>query len=167
MLPTRRRRLFVDFKLQGALLVHTLIYWLYCLLSVSLIALCWIIFVQRPETSSQLFSTLWMNFGPALIGSLVLLPIVLMDCLRLSNRFAGPMVRIQSAMKQLADGETAAPVHLRDHDFWHEFSQNLNRVIADSAKQTESSDEGPARPTTGLDATSSSPKEASHSDVAI
>ena len=127
---TRRRRLFVDFKLQGVLLAHTAIYWCYCLLSVTLTATCWVVFAHRPGSSAELFSTLWGYFGPALIGSILLLPLVLMDCLRLSNRFAGPMVRLRVAMHRLANGEPVKPVKLRDGDFWCEFAADFNRVLA-------------------------------------
>lgn len=133
MLLVRRRRLFVDFKLQGALLLHTTIYWFYCLLSVVLIGCCWIVFVQRPGTSGELFRTLWHNLGPALIGSLLLLPLVLMDCLRLSHRFAGPMVRLHRAMEQLANGEPVKPMDFRKGDFWAEFTHHFNRVVAQHA----------------------------------
>ena len=130
---TRRRRLFVDFKLQGVLLAHTAIYWCYCLLSVTLIARCWVVFAHRPGSSAELFSTLWGYFGPALFGSILLLPLVLMDCLRLSNRFAGPMVRLRVAMHRLANGEPVKPVKLRDGDFWCEFAEDFNRVLAREA----------------------------------
>lgn len=126
----RRRRLFVDFKLQGVLLAHTAIYWLYCLLSVTLTATCWVVFAHRPGSSAELFGTLWGYFGPAMVGSILLLPLVLMDCLRLSNRFAGPMVRLRVAMHRLANGESVQPVKLRDGDFWWEFAEDFNRVLA-------------------------------------
>ena len=129
MFFSRRRRLFVDFKLQGALVLHATLYWFYCLLSVSLIAFCWIIVVQRPATSGELFQTLWMNYGPALLGSLILFPIVFIDCLRTSNRFAGPMVRVQKAMKQLANGEAVEPISLRKDDYWREFAADFNRLL--------------------------------------
>ena len=127
---TRRRRLFVDWKLQGWLLINTAIYWLYCLLSVTLIAFCWIILVQRPSTSGELLRLLGTNFGPALIGSVLLLPLVLLDSLRFSNRFAGSMVRIQREMKKMANGEPAIPVHVRTGDFWSDFAEDFNRVMA-------------------------------------
>lgn len=130
MFSTRRRRLFVDFKLQGVLLVHTAIYWFHCLLSVMLIAFCWIILVERPGTSGELLGVIGSNYVPVLLGSVLLLPLVLMDCLRVSNRLAGPMLRIHRSVKQLADGVPADPVHLREKDFWKEFSDDLNRLIA-------------------------------------
>jgi hypothetical protein len=130
MSQIRRRRLLVDAKLQGALLSHVALYWLYCLLSVTMVALVWIVFVKRPPTSADLFQQLWENFGPALLGSILLLPLVLLDCLRVSNRLAGPMLRLRREMKALANGEVACPVQLRDGDFWLDFAQDWNQLLA-------------------------------------
>jgi hypothetical protein len=142
----RRHKLFVDVKLQGALLAHTTMYWSYCLLSVGVIAIAWIVLAKKPATSADLFENLWQNFGPALIGAFLLLPLVLLDCLRLSNRFAGPMVRIQRSLKQLANGEKATKIKLREGDYWSEFAEDLNRVI----DKTEAAADEPKRapPTT-------------------
>ena len=125
----RRHQLFADRNLQGALLVHTAIYWFYCLFSVTLIAVCWIIFTKQPESSVELFTQLWLNCGPALLGSVLLLPLVMLDCLRLSSKFAGPMVRMQRVMRELAAGETPPPFRLRPGDYWDEFADNMNLVM--------------------------------------
>ncbi|MBC8353440.1 MAG: hypothetical protein H8E66_15685 [Planctomycetes bacterium] len=125
----RRHQMFADRKIQGALLAHTAIYWFYCLFSVTLVAVCWIIFTKQPETSAELFTQLWFNCGPALLGSVLLLPLVLLDCLRLSSRFAGPMVRMQRVMREMAAGETPAAFTLRPGDYWTEFAENMNIVM--------------------------------------
>lgn len=125
---SRRQRLFADRHLQGALLAHTTIYWFYCLFSVTLIAVCWIIFSQQPDSSSDLFTQLWLSCGPALLGSVLLLPLVLLDCLRLSNRFAGPMLRFQRAMRELAEEGHTKEIQLRKGDYWSDFARDLNIV---------------------------------------
>jgi hypothetical protein len=132
----RRHQMIADRKLQGVLLAHTVIYWFYCLFSVTLIAVCWIIFTKQPESSSELFTQLWLNCGPALLGSVLLLPLVLLDCVRLSSRFAGPMVRMQRVMQQLAAGETPPAIALRPEDYWSEFAENINAVM-DLLRQQE------------------------------
>ena len=129
MSQIRRRQILVDAKLQGTLVFHALLYWLYCLLTVSVIATVWIVFSRRPPSSAQLFEELWTNCGPALLGSIMLLPLVLLDCLRQSNRFAGPMLRLHRAIEELADGETPRHVKLRKDDFWNEFAESVNRLI--------------------------------------
>jgi hypothetical protein len=125
----RRHQMIADKKLQGALLAHTTIYWFYCLFSVTLIAVCWIIVSKQPESSSELFTLLWLNCGPALLGSVVLLPLVLLDCLKLSSRFAGPMVRMQRVMRELAAGENPPAITLRPGDYWTEFADDFNMVM--------------------------------------
>ncbi len=133
----RRHRMLADRKIQGALLAHTAIYWFYCLFSVTLIAVCWIIFTKQPESSTELFTQLWLNCGPALLGSVLLLPLVMLDCLRLSSRFAGPMVRMQRVMRELAEGETPPAFTLRPGDFWTEFAENMNTVMERLRQQSQ------------------------------
>ena len=124
----RRHQVISDRNLQGTLLAHATIYWFYCLFSVTLIAVFWIIVTKRPESSSELFAQLWLNCGPALLGSVVLLPLVLLDCLRLSNRFAGPMVRMQRVLRELAAGERTEAITLRPGDYWVECAESINTV---------------------------------------
>jgi hypothetical protein len=129
MSQKRRQRLLVDLKLQGNILVHTALYWLYCLLGIAFVAASWILCVQHPNTSGELLSMLWTTLGPAILGSLVLLPLVLLDSLRLSHRIAGPMIRFRKAMKSMAADEPTKPVLLRDDDFWSDFADDINQII--------------------------------------
>lgn len=129
MSQIRRRQMFVDARLQGALLLQVALYWLYCLLSVAFVALIWIVFIKRPLSSTDLFQELWNSCGPALLGSVLLLPLVLLDCLRISNRFAGPMLRLRREMKAFGEGKVACSVLLRDGDFWWDFAEDWNRVL--------------------------------------
>lgn len=128
MKSVRRGQLFVDAPVQGALAVRMILYWLFCLLTVSLMLVCWTILSDQPQSSGELFELAWTRGGPALVGSLLLLPIVMVDCVRLSNRFAGPVLRLRRGMKQLADGELVQPVNVRKGDFWFDFAADFNRL---------------------------------------
>ncbi len=159
----RRHQMIADKKLQGALLAHTTIYWFYCLFSVTLIAVVWIIFSKQPESSSELFTQLWLNCGPALLGSVLLLPLVLLDCLRLSGRFAGPMVRMQRVMRELAAGQSPDAIKLRPGDYWTEFAEDFNVVMERLRKQDSqvpTQTKRPAAPATSKPATSEAPAKA-------
>ena len=157
MSQIRRRQLWVDAKVQGTLLLHVILYWFYCLLTVMVMALVCIVFSKRPSTSVDLFQELWLNCGPALLGSVLLLPLVLLDCLRLSNRFTGPMMRLHREIKALADGEVSRSVQLREGDFWLEFDEDWNRVVArySSAGSDEITNSQPNSPPTTPTANSS------------
>jgi len=142
----RRHQMIADKQLQGTLLAHAAIYWFYCLFSVTLIAVCWILFTKQPESSSELFTQLWLNCGPALLGSVLLLPLVLLDCLRLSSRFAGPMVRMQRVMRELAAGKTPPAFTLRPGDYWTEFAENFN-IVMERLRQHDSQTNSTRSPT--------------------
>lgn len=127
----RRGKLFVDPQVQGALILRVILYWVVCLATITLMLLGWRILYGRPDAVFQThLDEMWFQYGPAMIASLVLLPLVTLDIVRLSNRFVGPLVRLRRAMRALARGEHVDPISFRDGDFWLEFAQEFNAVLA-------------------------------------
>ena len=125
-----RKHLFVDYKVQGALINRVLIYWLVCLVTLTLMILCWRIITGPARMFYTHFNDMWFFYGPAAIASLLLVPLVVIDVVRLSNRFVGPLVRLRRAMRALARGDEVAPLEFREGDFWQDFAQEFN-VIAE------------------------------------
>ena len=126
----KRRKLFVDVSVQGALIGHAILYWFTCLVTLTLLLFCWQIITGPVRPFSTHWEHLWFHNGPALVASLLLLPMVVLDLLRLSNRFVGPLVRLRGGWKRLASGEPAAPIHFRKGDFWQEFADHFNATAA-------------------------------------
>lgn len=124
-----RKRLFVDPKVQGALVMRVLLYWIVCLITIMLMLLCWRV-LRTPRIFYTHFGDMWFQYGPALVASFVLLPMVIVDIIRLSNRFTGPLVRLRRSMRALARGEHVEPIHFREDDFWREFAEEFNAVVA-------------------------------------
>ena len=46
-----------------------------------------------------------------------------------SNRFAGPMVRVRWTLQRIAEGEDVKPLSFREGDFWQEFSDDFNAAM--------------------------------------
>ena len=65
---------------------------------------------------------------PAMITSLMVLPIVMLDLLKFSNRFAGPIVNISKKIDQMANGQTIDEISLRKCDFLSDLVGSLNAV---------------------------------------
>ncbi|MCA9268571.1 MAG: hypothetical protein KDA41_08880 [Planctomycetales bacterium] len=126
----RRRRLFIEPRMQGILCFKILIYWLNGFLTIGLLIACLSFFTERPQTSAELATLTWQKIWPALLASLVLLPLILTDCVRWSNRFAGPMVRMSQALHALAERRDVAPLKLRQGDLWYEMAEDFNRIAA-------------------------------------
>jgi hypothetical protein len=125
-----RKRFFVDFRVQGALIVRVVLYWLMCLATMALFLLGWRM-LRGPVRSVHLhLNELWAQYGPLAAASLLLLPIVILDLLQISNRFAGPMVRLRRSMHDLALGKPVKAIHFRQGDFWSEIAEDFNKIAA-------------------------------------
>ncbi len=131
-----RKRFLVDYRVQGALIVRVVLYWLTCLLTIMLFLLGWGMITGPDRPLNARLTELWTLNGPAAVASLLLLPAVIFDLLRLSNRFAGPVFRLRRSMHDLAQGKPVAPVRFRQNDFWQKFADDFNAIAA-RAQDTE------------------------------
>jgi hypothetical protein len=132
----RRTNYLVDREVQGMLMLRVAIYWLFCLLSVSLMLICWNAYTGPSRRFIDLATDLYFRYGPALAASLLVLPIVMMDVVRLSNRFVGPVFRLRQGLTDLANGRPPHPMNFREHDFWSELGAEFNRAAARVARDT-------------------------------
>jgi hypothetical protein len=158
-MPRFRRRIFlIDYQVQGALAIRVVAYWLYFLFAISMLLLWWDLFTGPPRRFLVVVSEVLPRFAPAAVASLLVLPLVVMDVLRLSNRFAGPAHRLENALRELAEGKKVRPLHFRDKDFWQETAAQLNRV-AERLEGTATVSEGLSIPAESIRTTADDPAE--------
>jgi hypothetical protein len=125
-----RKHFFVDRKVQGALIARVVMYWLACLITIALMLLSWDVFTGPPRKFYLHFGNMWFFYGPAAIASLLLLPLIIVDIIRISNRFVGPLLRLRRSMRALARGEYVEPIEFRNKDFWYDFADEFNAIRA-------------------------------------
>lgn len=132
----KRKRFLVEKQVQGALGWRIAAHW-FAFLGLSVFATCSLQILGNFESGS-----LWGSFQRALLGQigsiavlLALLPWFIHDSLKLSNRFAGPMVRLQKSIVELTKSNEVLPVTFRTQDFWQEIAVDFNelqmRVLAE------------------------------------
>ena len=124
-----RKKKFVDAEVQGALTKRLTLHWaLYISLSaVLIVGLKWL---NNPFSPlSDHLAEAWITYGSVLVVLLSLAPMFIFDTIKLSNRFAGPVLRIRNAARQLAAGKTPEKIKLRDDDFWKNLAEEFNSVI--------------------------------------
>ncbi len=124
-----RKRLFVDPNVQGTLIIRVILYWIVCLLTIAMMLMCWRIVTGPARGVVWQVNDVWYQFGPAFVASFLLLPMVIIDIIRVSNRFAGPMIRLRRAMRDVAEGRSTRPIRFRDDDFWQDFAGEFNAVL--------------------------------------
>jgi hypothetical protein len=123
-----RKRLFVDSKVQGALIMRTCLYWVFCFAAITIMLLIWRS-VAMAEPFWMQFDEIWQRHAPIVVAAALLLPVLLVDVVRVSNRFAGPMYRMRRYMREVANGQDAQPVKFREYDYWTEFADELNAML--------------------------------------
>lgn len=133
----KRKKLFVDGAVQGSLLRRVAFHW--SLYFTGLVVVLGIFYVLQGFATSKPIS---LNgfFQEHLILFAVLLsliPVFLYDTLKLSHRFAGPIVRLRGGLRDWADGKDVQPISLRKHDFWSELADEFNRAIERHERELE------------------------------
>jgi hypothetical protein len=130
MAKFKRRQLFVDPKVQGVLILRVFGYWSVTMITITCMVLSWQMVTSPPRPFVEHFVALWGQYGPAFLASVLLLPMIAIDCVRVSNRFAGPLYRLRRCMRDLTAGLPVPPVHFRDGDFWCDVADEFNAVSA-------------------------------------
>ena len=132
----RRRTHFVDKDVQGALAIRVIVYWAACLWGIFCVLAGFPVFVTSwlapPGVPSpgEIVADTWSDFWPAMLASLLMLPLLIKDVIRTSNRFVGPFFRLRGAMRKLAEGEPVADIRFRKNDFWYEVAEDFNKIAA-------------------------------------
>lgn len=126
----KRKRLFIDPQVQGALVRHIVVYWLTCLTALFVVLWWWSIFMLPDRPILSHMDQVWPVFGPVLVTSFLIVPLIILDTIRLSNRFAGPMLRMRRTMHLLSEDRKVYPVHFRENDFWGDFADDFNEMLA-------------------------------------
>ena len=126
-----RARILVDPKVQWSITGRVLIHWslfLVCILSIS--SMVRVLAAVGEQPFADAFRSALISQIPIFGVMLMLLPIFLRDTLKLSNRFAGPMYRLRTALSALSQSEKIGPIKFRTGDFWQEAATDFNTVLS-------------------------------------
>ena len=133
----QRRKSYCDPKVQGALVRRFLLHWLLFVFSAFTLLVVWQVLVSGDPIGGfrQAFQEVMVRNLPVFVVLVLLLPVFIKDTITLSNRFAGPIVRLRESLRDWADGNPVRPINLRDGDFWQELADLFNRAV--EKNQTE------------------------------
>ena len=134
----KRWHLFIDRPVQSALLARVVLYWAVSLLTQVLMVVFFAVISSSPDDFYLRAQQLWSHLQLAIIASALILPLILLDVLRLSHRWVGPIFRVRSALRSLSRGERVPPIRLRQGDFWQELAGDFN-VVADQLRRQQAS----------------------------
>jgi len=129
MTKPRRKKHFIDSCVQGALARRIIVHWLVFLGVGSLVAfiLQFLSNPFRPLTAHA--QDMWWTHGPFLLVMAFLLPVFVVDTVKLSHRFAGPIFALRRALRGIAQGEKPRRLKFRKRDFWHDLAEDYNALL--------------------------------------
>ncbi len=135
--PTRKKT-FVDAKVQGALVRRLVFHWAAFIGVASLVAFCLQVLTNPFRSLDEHIQQMWQTHGPFLLVLFFLLPVFIVDTIKLSHRFAGPIYRLRNTIRKMAAGEPYQPVKFREIDFWQGLAEDFNQMVERiSAKDTD------------------------------
>lgn len=129
-----RQQLLVDSSVQISVLCRTGLYVTAC----AVYFLVMLLFTESMSSPERNFGEAIMNCVHDSIywapGLLLLLPLVVVDILQVTNRFAGPIFRLRREMQLLARDQSERPLEFRDDDCWLAMAGEFN-VLRDELMQ--------------------------------
>lgn len=129
----KRKRYLVDARLQGTVALRVVMYWLGCMSLATVALVTWRTLTGPARMFYTHLDDIWFQYGALYVILLSFLPLFVIDSIRMSNRFAGPVYRLRRAFQDLAAGKEVAPIHFRDTDFWQEVAADFNAAMAQQA----------------------------------
>ena len=73
--------------------------------------------------------TLWQKAAPLVICMFLLMPFMIWDLVKLSNRIAGPLFRFESILKDFAKSGTLRPAKIRQGDLLTDYQSRFNEFV--------------------------------------
>ena len=124
-----RKKTFVDPKVQGALVRRLVLHWFTFIAVAALVAFGLQMMSNPFRSAREHAQQLWWTHGPFLLVLFFMLPVFILDTIKLSHRFVGPIYRLRNTIRGLANGEPYRPLQFRDFDFWRGLADDFNRMI--------------------------------------
>ncbi len=131
MAEFERKTNFIDANVQGSLVLRICLHWIGFLI---LTGGCFI-FLQALLSIAD--GSLWVRiqktsreFMLLAVLMLAILPAFILDSIRFSNRFVGPIYRLRRALRELNEHGHCEEIRFREHDFWQEIADDFNAVAA-------------------------------------
>jgi hypothetical protein len=129
MVQPRRTKHFIDSNVQGALARRIILHWL-AFLGVAFFVSFILQVLSNPfRPILAHMHDLWFTHGPFLLVMLFLLPVFVMDTVKLSHRFAGPIFSLRRAIREIATGQPPRRLKFRRLDFWKDLADDYNTML--------------------------------------
>jgi hypothetical protein len=125
----KRKKLFIDKQVQGALVRQLVLRWIIA----GFLIFLFLLVIQIVGSGANLnvdqhMGEMWAKYGGLLLAVVLVFPLFIYDSIKLGHRLAGPIFSFRRALSTLAQGKPIRPIQFRDDDFWSELTDDLNKI---------------------------------------
>ncbi len=125
----KRKKQFTESAVQGALVRRMACHWFLFLIASTVLLIGLRILSDPFQPLGTHFTAFMREHIFFLLLMACMTPIFLWDTVKLSNRFAGPVMRVHRAMRDLNEGKAVQEVRIRHTDFWHKLADEFNCLL--------------------------------------
>jgi hypothetical protein len=120
---------FIDANVQGALARRIVFHWLAFMAVAFLVSFILQVLSNPFRPISEHAQNLWFTHGPFLLVMFFLLPVFIVDSIKLSHRFAGPIFSLRRAIRDIVAGQPPRRLKFRRRDFWQDLAIDYNAML--------------------------------------
>lgn len=129
MAEFQRKQNFIDKSVQGGLVRRIFMHWLVFFVVTTLAVLSLKTLLGEPSLSfGERLSKEFGDFIYLGIVFIAIFPAFMLDTVRFSNRFVGPIARLRRHLSELGQNGETQDVKFRDNDFWQAIAGEFNAV---------------------------------------
>jgi hypothetical protein len=129
MAQPRRTKKFIDASVQGALARRIILHWLVFLGVAALVSFILQVLSNPFRPLATHVQDMWWTHGPFLLVMVFLLPVFVVDTIKVSHRFAGPIFAMRRAIRDVVQGKPPHKLKFRQRDFWHDLADDYNAML--------------------------------------
>ncbi|WP_182865082.1 hypothetical protein [Stieleria mannarensis] len=132
---SQRNRFLIDPKVQWSIIRRMSMHWSLTILALLAIGIgVQLIYAPGNQSFNQAIARSFGAQAPLLCIMVMLYPVYVWDIVKLTHRFAGPMLRLRGILNELADGGRAMKLKFRPNDFWQETATDFNRFYEEHVR---------------------------------
>jgi len=129
MSEVNRKKTYVDPQVQGAIVRRLVIHWVSYVSVAAAVAFCLQVLSNPVQPLGKHIQEAWWTHGLFLLVLVFLLPVFVIDTIKLSHRFVGPIYRLRETIRNIAQGDPPPRLKFRDFDFWQGMAQDFNLMV--------------------------------------
>lgn len=123
-----RKKTYVDPLIQGSLVRRLAFHWIAFVLVAGTLSFCLQVLSDPFRPLGEHVQQLWWTHGPLLLVLICMVPVFVLDTIKLSHRFVGPIYRLRKTIRSIAEGKPTPPLKFRDSDFWRSVADDFNQM---------------------------------------